>query len=167
MTDTSTDDSDSTWDRLDDETAKAQLYPHEEHKKEWQQEAEEVGQSLSRYLYDLIQEARAYREGDLPVITSKDERVEELQNRIQELEEELDEARQQQQGGSKLTVSDLVEKELSGQYKTIDEILDDVKASDKVTQHLRRRIEDQLYSLTEEGEAEFQRGHGWRLAEGE
>jgi hypothetical protein len=64
MTDTSTDNSDPTWDRLDDETAKAQLYPHEDHKEEWQQEAEEGGQSLSRYLYDLIQEARAHREAD-------------------------------------------------------------------------------------------------------
>jgi hypothetical protein len=64
MTDTSTDNSDPTWDRLDDETAKAQLYPHEDHKEEWQQEAEEGGQSLSRYLYDLIQEVRAHREAD-------------------------------------------------------------------------------------------------------
>jgi len=168
MTDTSASDSDADpdWNRLDDETAKAQLYPHEDHKEEWQQEAEESGQSLSRYLYDLIQEARAYREGDLPVITSKDERVQELQNKIGELQEELDQAQQQQQTGSRLSISDLVEQELSEQYKSIDEILDDVKASDEVTQHLRRQIEEQLYSLNENGEAEFQRGHGWRIAEG-
>lgn len=168
MTDASTSDSDSDpdWYRLDDETTKAQLYPHEDHKEEWQDEAEKAGQSLSQYLYDLIQEARAYREGDMPIITSEDERVQELESRIEQLQNELDQARQQQQSGGKLSISDLVEKELSEQYKTVDEILDDVKASDEVTQHLRRQIEEQLYNLTENGEAEFQRGHGWRISEG-
>jgi Glu-tRNA(Gln) amidotransferase subunit E-like FAD-binding protein len=137
-----------------------------DHKGEWQEEAEAVGQSLSQYLYDLVQEARAYREGDMPIITSEDERVQELESRIEELQNELDQARQRHQTGSKLSISDLVEQELSKQYKTIDEILDDVKASDQVTQHLRRQIEEQLYGLTEDGEAEFQRGHGWRVAEG-
>ena len=77
MTHTSTSDSDSgtDWYRLNDETTKAQLYPHEDHKDEWQEEAETVGQSLSQYLYDLIQEARAYREGNMPIITPEDERV--------------------------------------------------------------------------------------------
>lgn len=169
MTDTSTDssDGDSDWNRLDDETAKAHLYPHEDHKNEWQQEAEQAGQSLSRYLYDLIQEARAYREGDVPIIASEDERVQKLQNRIEELQNELYQARQRQQGDSRLSIADLVEKELGNQYKTVDEILDDIKASDKVTQHLHRQIEDQLYNLTENGEAEYQRGHGWRLKEDE
>lgn len=168
MTDTSTSDSDSGigWYRLDDETTKAQLYPHEDHKDEWQEEAETVGQSLSQYLYDLIQEARAYREGDMPIITSEDERVQELESRIEELQNELDQARQRHQTGSKLSISDLVEQELSEQYKTVDEVLDDVKASDQVTQHLRRQIEEQLYGLTEDGKAEFQRGHGWRISEG-
>lgn len=168
MTDTSTSDSDSDpdWYRLDDETTKAQLYPHEDHKEEWQDEAEKAGQSLSQYLYDLIQEARAYREGDMPIITSEDERVQELESQIEQLQNELDQARQRQQSGSKLSISDLVEQELSEQYKTVDEILDDVKASDEVTQHLRRQIEEQLYDLTESGEAEFQRGHGWRSAGG-
>ena len=93
MTDTSTSDSDSEpdWYRLDQETTKAQLYPHEDHKEEWQEEAEKAGQSLSQYLYDLIQEARAYREGDVP-ITSEDERVQELESRIEELQNELDQA---------------------------------------------------------------------------
>lgn len=168
MADTSVSDSNSDpdWYRLDDETTKAQLYPHEDHKTEWQQEAEHAGQSLSQYLYDLIQEARAYREGDMPIIASEDERVQELQSRIEELQDELDQARQRQQSGSRLSVADLVERQLTGQYKTVDEVLDDVKTSEKVTQHLRRQIEEQLYDLTENGEVEFQRGHGWRIAEG-
>ena len=167
MTDTSASDSDSKpdWYRLDDETTKAQLYPHEDHKDDWQQEAEKVGQSLSQYLYDLIQEARAYREGDVPLIASENKRVQDLQNRIEELENELNQARQQHQSGSKLSISDLIEQELSEQYKTIDEILNDIKASEKVNQHLRRQIEEQLYSLAENGDAQFQRGHGWRIKE--
>ena len=56
MTDTSTgnSDSDTDWYRVDDETTKAQLYPHEDHKEEWQEEAEKAGQSLSQYLYDRL-----------------------------------------------------------------------------------------------------------------
>ncbi|MEF8813535.1 MAG: hypothetical protein V5A55_06920 [Halovenus sp.] len=78
MADTSADsDSDPApdWNRLDDETTKAQLYPHEDHKEEWQQEGEHAGQSLSQYLYDLIQEARPTEKGDMPMIASEDERV--------------------------------------------------------------------------------------------
>ena len=76
MTDTSADDSEDeqSWARLRDETTRADVYCHEDHKQEWQEEAEHNGQSLSRYLYDLIEEARGYREGGLPLLESKDER---------------------------------------------------------------------------------------------
>lgn len=157
---------DRAWDRLRDETTRADVYCHEDHKQAWQEEAEHNGQSLSRYLYDLIEEARGYREGGLPLLESKDERVDELESRIQELQDELEQARAQQGTGTRLTIDDLVEEELTHQCRTIDEILEDIKANDEVSEHLRRQIEERLYSLTEEGVAEFQRGHGWRLTEG-
>lgn len=165
MTDTSVESPSSKkdWDRMREETVRSELYCHEDHKGEWKEEADQEGVTLSRYLYDLIQEARSYRQGGLPVIASKDERVEELQSRIEELQDELDETRAQNQTGTRITVDDLVDQELTGQCQTIDELLEDIKASDRVTQHLRRRLEDRLFSLAEEGRAEFQRGHGWRL----
>lgn len=168
MSDTSADgdQGEQSWARLREETTRADVYCHEDHKEEWQEEAEHNGQSLSRYLYDLIQEARSIRKGDVPVVASKDERVEELESRIEELQDELEQARAKQEAGTRLTIDDLVEKELSHQCKTIDEIVADIKATDEVSEHLRRQIEERLYSLTEEGVAKFQRGHGWRLTEG-
>lgn len=158
---------DRAWDRLREDTEKAEIYCHEDHKTEWKKESKHEGQSLSRYLYDLIQEARAYREGGLPLIASKDERVEELQSRIEELQGELSRAQKDQSGGTRITVDDLTEEVLTNQYQTLDELLEDVKATEEVSDHLRRRLEERLYSLAEDEEVEFQRGHGWRFAEGE
>ena len=40
------------------------IYCHRQHKGQWQQEADEQGLSLSRYLVELIQEARWQRLSD-------------------------------------------------------------------------------------------------------
>ncbi|APX95389.1 hypothetical protein [Natronorubrum daqingense] len=155
------------WARLGEDTERAEVYCHEDHKTEWKKEAKHEGQSLSRYLYDLVQEARAYREGGLPLIASKDERVEELQSRIEELQDELSRAQEEQSGRTRITVDDLTEEVLTDQYQTLDELLEDVKATEDVSDHLRRCLEERLYSLAEDKKVEFQRGHGWRFAEGE
>ncbi|MFC7079642.1 hypothetical protein [Halorussus caseinilyticus] len=40
------------------------IYCHRQHKGQWQQEADEQGISLSRYLVELVQEARWQRHND-------------------------------------------------------------------------------------------------------
>jgi len=56
-------------------TTRAELFPAKQHKEEWWEEAEHEGSSLSRYLYDLIQEARMYRDSGAPFIQTQDQTV--------------------------------------------------------------------------------------------
>ncbi|UDF60527.1 hypothetical protein [Halobacterium sp. BOL4-2] len=146
-------------------TTRAELFPAKQHKEEWWEEAEHEGSSLSRYLYDLIQEARMYRDSGAPFIQTQDQTVKQLQNKIDDLQTQLEEARQGGGGRTHLSIDDLVTRVLDQQYQSLDELIERVSASDDVTQHLQRQIENRLYALAENGQVEFQRGHGWRLKE--
>ncbi len=73
-------------------TTRAELFPAKQHKEEWWEEAEHEGSSLSRYLYDLIQEARMYRDSSAPFIQTQDQTVKQLQNKIDELDDLISES---------------------------------------------------------------------------
>ncbi|WP_233139098.1 hypothetical protein [Halorubrum salipaludis] len=151
---------------LHENTTRAELFPAKQHKEEWWEEAGHEGSSLSRYLYDLIQEARMYRDSGAPFIQTQDQTVKQLQNKIDDLEDQLDDARQASDGRTHLSIDDLVTRVLDQKYQSLDELTERISASDDVAQHLQRQIENRLYTLAENGRVEFQRGHGWRLNEG-
>ncbi len=151
---------------LHENTTRAELFPAKQHKKEWWEEAEHEGSSLSRYLYDLIQEARMYRDSGAPFIQTQDQTVKQLQNKIDDLQTQLEEARQGGGGRTHLSIDDLVTRVLDQQYQSLDELVERISASDEVTNHLQGQIENRLYSLAENRQVEYQRGHGWRLKEG-
>lgn len=151
---------------LHENTTRAELFPAKQHKEEWWEEAEHEGSSLSRYLYDLIQEARMYRDSGAPFIQTQDQTVKQLQNKIDVLQAQLEEARQGGGGRTHLSIDDLVTRVLNERYQSLDELTERISASDDVAQHLQGQIENRLYSLAENGQVEYQRGHGWRLKEG-
>jgi prefoldin subunit 5 len=107
-----------------------------------------------------------YRDSGAPFIQTQDQTVKQLQNKIDDLQTQLEEARQGGGGRTHLSIDDLVTRVLDQQYQSLDELIERVSASDDVAQHLQRQIENRLYALAENGKVEFQRGHGWRLKEG-
>ncbi len=167
MTETSMDSpsDDRDYQTLHENTTRAELFPAKQHKEEWWEEAEHQGSSLSGYLYDLIQEARMYRDSGAPFIQTQDQTVKQLQNKIDDLQAQLEDARQGSGGRTHLSIDDLVTRVLNGQYQSLDELTERISASDDVADHLQRQIEDRLYALAENEQVEYQRGHGWRLKE--
>lgn len=167
MTETSTDSPNDERDfqTLHENTTRAELFPAEQHKEEWREEAEHEGTSLSGYLYELIQEARMYRDSGAPFIQTQDQTVKQLQNKIDDLQTQLEDAREANGGRTHLSIDDLVTQVLDQQYQSLDELTERISASDEVTNHLQGQIENRLYSLAENGQAEYQRGHGWRVME--
>jgi hypothetical protein len=93
----------SQYSRVDHE---ATLYCSEDDKEEWYQEVEEQGyRSRSAYLYELIQEARAYREQGFLAHHESEEKIEELKQKIEHLENRLE--NQEQQSSGRTTVDDV------------------------------------------------------------
>ena len=75
---------------LSEETTYVALYPSRKHAEEWMQEAEEQGYgSRSKYLYELIQEARAARQEGFLAYSQNESKLEELQLQVEQLQDEL------------------------------------------------------------------------------
>ncbi|WP_436345562.1 hypothetical protein [Natronorubrum sp. FCH18a] len=152
---------------VSDDTVQVQLYTPKSLKKDWQDEAENRDESMSSYLQELIQEARFLRQqGQLQIGDRR--QVEQLQERIQELEA------QQQKGDSKpqiatpdqlpseLVTPDDVRQVLTGNYTSLDQLLDTLLNQQTVQSRIKQHLEAELYSLGEQGQAAFRRGNGWK-----
>jgi len=152
---------------LPESTTKVTLYCSKDDKKEWSQEVEEMRyKSRSKYLYELIQEARAYREQGFLAHHESEEKIEELQQKIEDLENRLENQERQSSGRTMVDDVDFLEKFLEDTYKPLDQILRDIVESGALDDLIRSRVEDQLYFLAQQDRVEFERGHGWRLARG-
>jgi hypothetical protein len=74
---------------LSEETTYVALYPSRKHAEEWMEEAEEQGYgSRSKYLYELIQEARAARQEGFLAYSQNESKVEELQLKVEQLQDD-------------------------------------------------------------------------------
>jgi len=144
----------------------AQIVCKEPDKKEWDEEAEEKGyRSTSKYLYELVQEARAYRQqGYLAHHQSKEE-IAELKSRIEKLETQLERERNKESGTTKIDDIDFLEQFLTTEYQTLPEILRDIVESGALDNLIRKPVEDELYYLASQDRVEYERGHGWRLTD--
>jgi uncharacterized small protein (DUF1192 family) len=145
----------------------AQIVCKEPDKEEWDEEAEEKGyRSTSKYLYELVQEARAYREQGFLGAHRSDERIGELESEIERLEKRLE--RESQRAGSESQIDDIdfLEQFLTTNYKTLPEILREITESGTFDNLIRKPVEDELYYLASRERVEYERGHGWRLVDG-
>jgi len=122
--------------------------------------------STSKYLHELIQEARAIRDEGFLAPQGSDQGVQRLEKKIGELEDRLAEANQQNRDSVTIDDAAFLKQFLTEEYQTFDEVLQKVIESDTVDELLREPIEDELYFLAAREEVEFEHGHGWRLANG-
>lgn len=154
---------------LSEDMGLVKSYVPEKVKETWKEEAEEQGMSLSEYVAAKVEQARAQEQID--DTSSSGEDVQQLQERIAELENRLEEARAKQAPAKSATVPILedgtVKQNLSYQCKTLEEILRDLIEGQAVDQLIREPVETRLYELAAEQEVEFQRGAGWRLTGGD
>jgi len=145
----------------------AQIVCKEPDKEEWDQEAEEKGyRSTSKYLYELVQEGRAYRQQGYLAHHRSEEKVAELKAQIKELETQLEREQNQESDTTELADIDFLEKVLSAEYQTLPEILKNIIESGELDNQIRKPVEDELYYLASQDRVEYKRGHGWRLTAG-
>jgi len=144
-----------------------QIVCKEPDKEEWDQEAEEKGyRSTSKYLYELVQEARAYRQQGYLAHHQSEEQIAELKSRIKELETQLERERKKESATTKIDDIDFLGQFLSTEYQALPEILQDIVESGALNNLIRKPVEDELYFLASQDRVEYERGHGWRLVDG-
>ena len=148
---------------LADETTSARIYPSKVQKQRWKEET--GGQSLSRYIIELVEEARLHRQTSTQNPSGPEK--EELQERTSELEQELarttqtDATPDQQEIYSK----DVIKNVLTSKPVTQDELLKQLLESQRFQKQIADRVEKTLYSLAADGEITFSRNPtGWRLS---
>ena len=122
--------------------------------------------SSSKYLHELIQEARAIRAEGFLAPQGSDQELQRLKKKIEELEDRLTEAKQQSRDSVTIDDAAFLRQFLTEEYQTFDEVLQEVVESETVDELLREPIEDELYFLAAREEVEFKHGYGWRLANG-
>lgn len=122
-------------------------------KQEWKVEAEQEGLSLSRYIHNLIQEARALRkQGRLKLGDRR--RVEELQQELDELQTELEnrnQIRSDPNNGSAVIQPKTLEDLVTEEYKPLDHLLRQLVESDAFRSRLRTELKSELYQLANDG----------------
>lgn len=145
-----------------DDAALVKLYPPQKHKNKWYREASEHGTSASKYLQELIQEARFLRQqGRLKLGDRR--QVEQLRDRIEQLEQQLENAdTSDSTHDSELVTKGTTRKIIKEEYAPIDQLLDDLLQHEEFRQRIRLQFETQLYNLGEQGQAVYRRGKGWK-----
>lgn len=137
-----------------DDTALVKLYPPQKHKDKWYCEASEHGTSASKYLQELIQEARFLRQqGRLKLGDRR--QVEQLRDRIEQLEQQLENT---ETGEStcdpELVTGENIRKILKKECAPIDQLLDDLLQNEEFRQRRRmlQHLGNGVYRITETGE---------------
>ena len=159
----------SNWEKevgLSEDTAYVVLYPARSHAEEWKEEAEEQGYgSRSKYLYELIQEARAFRQEGFLAYEQNDSEVEQLQLQIEQLENDLQHEQQKDPGEIPIEHEEFVTAFLSESYQPFSQLVKEVTNSGVLAGIIKDSVEDQLFDLAEDGKVQHKSGYGWRLAQ--
>lgn len=133
---------------------------------DWDTEAEEAGfNNRSDYLRALIGEARAYRQNDVRGPQQAEQRIQELQSEVDRLQDELEQERRKSGGRPAIDDVDFLERFLTDNYQPLPDILQQIVESGVLNDLIRKRVEDQLYFMAQQGRVQFERGWGWKLAE--
>jgi len=131
----------------------------------WDDEADHHGfPSRSKYLYTLIQEARAYRRHDIGGPHRAQQRINELEQRIATLQEQNHDDTQQASSQQLFNDPEQVKQYLTDQYQPLPAILQQILESGIVTDLVRQPVENHLYYLAAHNDVVYERGHGWKLA---
>lgn len=153
---------------LSDKTCYVVIYPNQTFADEWKAEADEQGLSRSKYLIELIQEARAKRQGTLSARDGASKRVEELEREIDQLEAQLEETHQSPSIENELADYVNVEPQLTKRYQRFPGLVSSVIEHEQLRTEIEMVTEEQLFELADEDKTEYKSGHGWRLTtEGE
>jgi hypothetical protein len=147
------------------DTEVAQVVAKEEDLEQWDEEADKQGKSRSKYLYSLIQEARAYREHGFLGAEGDQARIQELEEEVSRLEARLQEKESESTEAVSFDPSTLKEDVLCENYQSLEEVLRRIVESGILDDALRQPVENQLYFLAARDEVEYKRGWGWKLAE--
>lgn len=146
-----------------DDTEVAQVVCKEEDLKKWDEEA---SGNRSKYLYTLIQEARAYRKHGFGTTEGDQARIQELEDQVQRLQARLEEKDSESSETISFEPSTLKNEVLTQQYQSLQEILQKIIESGILDDALRQPVENQLYFLAAQDEVKFERGWGWKLEDG-
>lgn len=151
---------------LSEDKDRLTIYIPKQKKQQWTKEADEKSyQSRGEYLYELIEEARAYRrQGFLAHHDSQDE-LNRLKRQVAELQDQLAKDQQQTSGRVEIGSSEFVSQYLTNTYQPLEEVLRKVVERGALDDLLRKPVEDQLYYLAQKGRVEFKTGHGWKLTD--
>ena len=127
---------------MSQDTGLVKIYAPMSHKETWQQEANEKNyKSTSKYLHELIQEARAIREEGFLAPQGSDQEVQRLKQKIEELEDRLAQTKQQKRDFVTIEDAAFLKQFLTEEYQTFDEVLQKVVESDTVDELLQEPIE--------------------------
>lgn len=149
---------------LSEETTYVAIHPSRKHAEEWMEEPEEQGYgSRSKYLYELIQEARAARQEGFLAYSQNELRVEELQLQVEQLRDDLKHARNSEPGEFDVEHEEFVTACLTDRYQEFETILKDVTGSGILTGIVKDAVEGQLFDMAEESKVEYKQGYGWRV----
>lgn len=151
---------------LNEETAYVVIYPARSHAELWMEEADEQGRSRSQYLYELIQEARAKRQGQLRTQRRDAQREEELERTNAQLESKIESLRNDDAENVNVDLARIVDPVLTTQYQPFDQLVSSAHETEALETWLRTNVETRLFELVEQDRVEYQGGHGWRWAEG-
>lgn len=149
-----------------DDTVRVTIVCKDHHRDTWDEEADEQGyKNRSRYLYHLIEEARAYRQNEIRGPEHAEQRIQELQSEVERLQTQLEQERKKQGGRPAIDDIDFLETFLDTTYKPLEQILKEIVESGVLNDLIRKRVEDQLYYLASHDEVQFERGWGWKLTD--
>lgn len=151
--------------RFAGDTEIAQIVCKQDDLDQWDKEADRNGRSRSRYLYSLIQEARAYREHGLTNSTGDEKRVQELEDEVEQLRNRLDEKESGSSEAVNLEPQTLKQDVLTENYQSLEEVLRTIVEAGLLDDLLREPVEKQLYFLAAQDQIEYERGWGWKLPE--
>jgi hypothetical protein len=153
---------------ISESTTKVQVYCPEDAKQEWENEVQEHGyKSLSTYLLELIQEARAYRADGFLAHQESEQQIEKLEETVEKLEQQLEKKEQRDSGHIQIDDPEFLYRFIDTQHRTLEEILKSIVESGALNDLIRKPVEDQLYFLASQDRVEYKQGHGWKLKGGD
>lgn len=153
--------------KLSEDRCAVKIYPENEVAEQWREEADDQEISLSRYLQNLVNEARSYREYGLVQPDGSQSRVQELEEEVEQLQRRLEEKESESTEAVSFDPETLKREVLTDQYQSLEEIIQRIVESGILNDVLLGPVENQLYFLAAQDEVQYERGWGWKLAEEE
>ncbi|WP_313694103.1 hypothetical protein [Halorarum halobium] len=153
--------------KLSEDRCAVKIYPEKEVAEQWSDEADNQDISLSRYLQNLIHEARSYRQHGLVQTDGSQRRVQELEEEVEALRNRLEQKEAESAEAVSFDPETLKREVLTDQYQSLEEVLQTIVESGILNDVLLGPVENQLYFLAAQNEVQYERGWGWKLSEEE